>query len=163
VSDHPEQKKDQDDEQDEAEAAPSVVAKAWPQPIPPEAEQQDENDEKNDHDASKKLLNGSDARFGLAVSSISRVAALFAAEGSEVNCRSVLALGLRAAIALEVRSGVSSTRATATQHNNDGRSMQSCNGPMTDWCVGTLKRAGTTAGCNEIEVIKKNDHMAPRT
>ena len=75
MSNHPEQEKDQDDEQDEADAAPSVVAKAWPQPITPEAEQQDENDEKNDHAALQKLLNWSDARFGFAASSISRVAA----------------------------------------------------------------------------------------
>jgi hypothetical protein len=51
--DHLQQEKDQDDEEDEADTASAVVADPRPQAVAPKSEQQNKNDEKNNHDASR--------------------------------------------------------------------------------------------------------------
>src|ERR1700730_10183669 len=80
-----------------------------------------------------------------------------AAEGSEVNCPSALALRMRAAILLwKFERFLSSddwlaSRQSSTIYGN-------WRGPRIEWCIGTEKRARTTSGCNQIEMIRKNDH-----
>jgi hypothetical protein len=53
LSDHPQQQKDQDNEQNEAEAASAVVADPRSHTVAAKAEEQDQNDEQNNHDASR--------------------------------------------------------------------------------------------------------------
>jgi hypothetical protein len=65
-SDHFQEQKNQDDEQNKAYAASAVVANSRPQTVSAEAKQQNQNDKKNDHDASE-LLKESDAISGLPV------------------------------------------------------------------------------------------------
>jgi hypothetical protein len=53
LSDDLQQQKYQDDEENEADAASSVIADSWPQTISTKSKHQDKNDENNKHDASR--------------------------------------------------------------------------------------------------------------
>jgi hypothetical protein len=53
LSDHPQQQKDQDNEQNEAESTSAVVADSRSHAVAAKAEEQDQHDEQNNHDASR--------------------------------------------------------------------------------------------------------------
>jgi hypothetical protein len=53
LSDYSQQQKHQDDEQNEAEAASAVVANPRSHAVAAKAEEQDQNDKQNNHDASR--------------------------------------------------------------------------------------------------------------